>query len=67
MSLTKATVAEVCTPKTAGLQRMVSALGLRSNRERLDSWKQIAVYLNREVRTVQRSSVATEFRSRGER
>ena len=54
MSLTKATVAEVCTPKTAGLQRRVSALGLRSNRERLDSWKQIAVYLNREVRTVQR-------------
>jgi len=27
---------------------------LNPNRERLDSWKQIAVYLNREVRTVQR-------------
>ena len=54
MSLRKATTAEVCRPKTAGLQRRASASGLWSNRERLDSWKQIAFYLNREVRTVQR-------------
>jgi hypothetical protein len=54
MSLRKATIAEVCTPKTAGLQRRAIASGLGSNNERLDSWKQIAVYLNREVRTVQR-------------
>src|ERR1051326_6280756 len=27
--------------------------GLRSNTDRLDSWKEIAVYLRREVRTVQ--------------
>lgn len=54
MSLRKATIAEICTPKTAGLQRRASPSALESNRERLDSWKQIAVYLNREVRTVQR-------------
>src|SRR5229473_1560350 len=28
--------------------------GLELSRERLDSWKEIAVYLDREVRTVQR-------------
>ena len=54
MSLRKATIAEACSPKTAGLQRRAGASGLGSNKERLDSWKQIAVYLNREVRTVQR-------------
>lgn len=54
MSLRKATVAEICTPKAAALRRRVSASALGSNRERLDSWKQIALYLNREVRTVQR-------------
>jgi hypothetical protein len=43
MSQKKATIAEACTPKTAGLQRRASASGLGSNRERLDSWKQIAV------------------------
>ena len=54
MSLRKAINAEVCGPKRAGLQRRASASGLWSNRERLDSWKQIVVYLNREVRTAQR-------------
>lgn len=54
MSLRKARVAEICTPKAAGLRRRVSASALGSNRERLDSWKQIALYLNREARTVQR-------------
>jgi|SRR5215472_13185017 len=37
MSQKKATIAEACTPKTAGLQRRASASGLGSNRERLDS------------------------------
>ena len=54
MSPRDATIAEICTPKTAGLQIRASASTLGSNRERLESWKQIAVYLNREMRTVQR-------------
>src|SRR5262249_26465525 len=40
------TVREVARPKTM--------LPGRRNEDRLDSWKEIAVYLGREVRTVQR-------------
>ena len=54
MDLRKVATAEVNGSKTGKLQRTVAPSTLERNRERLDSWKQIAVYLNREVRSVQR-------------
>ena len=54
MDLRNAAIADVYGSKTNKLQRTVAPSTLEQNRERLDSWKQIAVYLNREVRSVQR-------------
>lgn len=54
MDLRNAPIADVYGSKTNKLQRTVGSSTLERNRERLDSWKQIAVYLNREVRSVQR-------------
>lgn len=54
MDLRNAAIAEVYSSKTNKLQRTVTRSTLERNRKRLDSWKQIAVYLNREVRSVQR-------------
>jgi hypothetical protein len=54
MHLRKGTIAEVNGLKTGKLQRTAAPSALEPNRERLDSWKQIAVYVNREVRSVQR-------------
>ncbi len=49
-----AAIAEVYRSKTGTLLRTVAPSTLVRNGERLDSWKQIAGYLDREVRTVQR-------------
>ena len=54
MDLRKVATAEVNGSKTGKLQRTVAPSTLERNRERLDSWKQIAVYLNRQIRSVQR-------------
>jgi len=54
MDLRKATIAELYGSKTGKAQRTVALSTLERNSDRLDSWKQIAVYLDREVRTVQR-------------
>jgi hypothetical protein len=54
MDLRKAAIAEVYSSKTGKRQRTVAPSTLERNRDRLDSWKQIAVYLDREVRSVQR-------------
>lgn len=54
MDLRTAAIAEGHGPQTGKLQRTVVPSTLEGNGERLDSWKQIAVYLDREVRTVQR-------------
>jgi len=54
MDLRNAAIAEVYRSKTNKMQRTVAPSTLERNRGRLDSWKQIAVYLNREVRSVQR-------------
>ena len=54
MHMRNAAIAEVYGSKTDKLQRTVAPSTSERNRERLDSWKQIAVYLNREVRSVQR-------------
>ena len=54
MDLRNAVIAEVYGSKTNKLQRTVAPSTLKRNRERLDSWKQIAVYLNRAVRSAQR-------------
>ena len=45
---------EVCAQRASGMLRTIVPSRLEPNRERLDSWKEIAVYLEREVRTVQR-------------
>ena len=54
MDLRNAAIADVYGSKTNKLQRTVGSSTLERNRDRLDSWKQIAVYLDREVRSVQR-------------
>lgn len=54
MKLGKTTMTEVCAPRVGRMQRTTGPSGLEPNRERLDSWKEIAVYVDREVRTVQR-------------
>jgi hypothetical protein len=50
----KVAIAGLDSPEESKLRRRAAPSRLKSNIERLDSWKQIAVYLNREVRTVQR-------------
>ena len=54
MDLRQTNMAGVSTPKARGMQRITVPSRLEPNRERLDSWKEIAVYLDRQVRTVQR-------------
>ena len=54
MDLRNAVIADAYSSKTNKLHTTVAPSTLERNRERLDSWKQIAVYLNREVRSVQR-------------
>jgi len=54
MDLRNAAIADVYGSKTNKLQRAVAPSTLERNRDRLDSWKQIAVYLDREVRSAQR-------------
>jgi len=66
-----AAIAEVYRSKTGTLLRTVDPSTLVRNGERLDSWKQIAGYLDREVRTVQRWGkneglpVRRQFHSKG--
>ena len=54
MDLRNTTIAEVCAPKGDRVQRTTVPSRVGPDKERLDSWKEIAVYLDREVRTVQR-------------
>lgn len=54
MEQMKTTMTEVCASRAGGLQRTSISSRPELNRERLESWKEIAVYVDREVRTVQR-------------
>ena len=54
MDLRKTNMAGVSPPKAGRMQRTTVPTRLEPNRERLDSWKGIAAYLEREVRTAQR-------------
>lgn len=54
MNLRNTNMAGVSAPKAGGMQKTTVPSRLEPNRERLDSWKEIAVYLDRQVRTVQR-------------
>lgn len=54
MDLRNTNMAGVRAPRAGRMQRTTVPSRLEPNRERLDSWKEIAFYLEREVRTAQR-------------